>query len=133
VQRVLGADQATIEERETYRHHHHQRGGGEDPCGVARGYGVHDSPSPATAPAWCADSSAARCTASAFTAVSAALSNSPVRMRITRSIVWTKILPSPTSPVRAEERMALMHGSRSEEHTSELQSPCNLVCRLLLE
>src|SRR5256885_10163227 len=26
----------------------------------------------------------------------------------------------------------LAHG-RSEEHTSELQSPCNLVCRLLLE
>src|SRR5256885_17212486 len=31
-----------------------------------------------------------------------------------------------------------MHGwiartQRSEEHTSELQSPCNLVCRLLLE
>src|ERR1039457_6636564 len=26
---------------------------------------------------------------------------------------------------------ALLH--RSEEHTSELQSPCNLVCRLLLE
>src|SRR2546426_1838333 len=26
------------------------------------------------------------------------------------------------------------HGiRRSEEHTSELQSPCNLVCRLLLE
>src|SRR5256885_3997817 len=26
------------------------------------------------------------------------------------------------------------HGlQRSEEHTSELQSPCNLVCRLLLE
>src|SRR2546426_5663179 len=24
-------------------------------------------------------------------------------------------------------------GNRSEEHTSELQSPCNLVCRLLLE
>src|SRR2546426_7570788 len=24
-------------------------------------------------------------------------------------------------------------GQRSEEHTSELQSPCNLVCRLLLE
>src|SRR5256885_12066903 len=23
--------------------------------------------------------------------------------------------------------------NRSEEHTSELQSPCNLVCRLLLE
>src|SRR3989454_9199369 len=27
----------------------------------------------------------------------------------------------------------LVAGSRSEEHTSELQSPCNLVCRLLLE
>src|SRR5256885_10014040 len=27
----------------------------------------------------------------------------------------------------------LRHGERSEEHTSELQSPCNLVCRLLLE
>src|SRR5205807_5705751 len=25
------------------------------------------------------------------------------------------------------------HQARSEEHTSELQSPCNLVCRLLLE
>src|SRR5256885_10525249 len=25
------------------------------------------------------------------------------------------------------------HDMRSEEHTSELQSPCNLVCRLLLE
>src|SRR5256885_5938198 len=24
-------------------------------------------------------------------------------------------------------------GNRSEEHTSELQSPCNIVCRLLLE
>src|SRR5688500_20005858 len=24
-------------------------------------------------------------------------------------------------------------GLRSEEHTSELQSPCNLVCRLLLD
>src|SRR5256885_5697869 len=27
----------------------------------------------------------------------------------------------------------LAHRRRSEEHTSELQSPCNLVCRLLLE
>src|SRR5256885_8445315 len=29
--------------------------------------------------------------------------------------------------------MAVAVGDRSEEHTSELQSPCNLVCRLLLE
>src|SRR3989454_2693534 len=27
----------------------------------------------------------------------------------------------------------VLRGGRSEEHTSELQSPCNLVCRLLLE
>src|SRR5256885_11857913 len=26
-----------------------------------------------------------------------------------------------------------LQANRSEEHTSELQSPCNLVCRLLLE
>src|SRR5256885_12817408 len=29
--------------------------------------------------------------------------------------------------------LALLSSYRSEEHTSELQSPCNLVCRLLLE
>src|SRR5256885_9999239 len=31
--------------------------------------------------------------------------------------------------------LLVAHGKsvRSEEHTSELQSPCNLVCRLLLE
>src|SRR5256885_3464591 len=35
-----------------------------------------------------------------------------------------------------DQRIAEMTGQpfgRSEEHTSELQSPCNLVCRLLLE
>src|SRR5256885_3786081 len=32
--------------------------------------------------------------------------------------------------VGARQRAGL---DRSEEHTSELQSPCNLVCRLLLE
>src|SRR5205807_9512525 len=32
------------------------------------------------------------------------------------------------------ERLGRLPGvPRSEEHTSELQSPCNLVCRLLLE
>src|SRR5256885_11666150 len=37
----------------------------------------------------------------------------------------------------AREQLALevvfQRAHRSEEHTSELQSPCNLVCRLLLE
>src|SRR5256885_10714387 len=30
-------------------------------------------------------------------------------------------------------RFSVSGVARSEEHTSELQSPCNLVCRLLLE
>src|SRR5256885_7138288 len=37
----------------------------------------------------------------------------------------------------AIDQQTTLHGHadkrRSEEHTSELQSPCNLVCRLLLE
>src|SRR5256885_12220992 len=32
-----------------------------------------------------------------------------------------------------EELEQALEVLRSEEHTSELQSPCNLVCRLLLE
>src|SRR5256885_10091996 len=37
-------------------------------------------------------------------------------------------------PLAAQPRQAAKHvEGRSEEHTSELQSPCNLVCRLLLE
>src|SRR5688500_19543007 len=37
--------------------------------------------------------------------------------------------PGPRAPRRGCAQLR----SRSEEHTSELQSPCNLVCRLLLE
>src|SRR5256885_9336655 len=33
----------------------------------------------------------------------------------------------------ATRRASATSRTRSEEHTSELQSPCNLVCRLLLE
>src|SRR5256885_7272219 len=51
----------------------------------------------------------------------------------------------PSDPARAADLAArsqaaadglvveLEDPQRSEEHTSELQSPCNLVCRLLLE
>src|SRR5688500_19976791 len=35
--------------------------------------------------------------------------------------------------VQARLEFVVNAGARSEEHTSELQSPCNLVCRLLLE
>src|SRR5256885_12132377 len=37
------------------------------------------------------------------------------------------------TPKRRASAGASTRGVRSEEHTSELQSPCNLVCRLLLE
>src|SRR2546426_5476491 len=36
-------------------------------------------------------------------------------------------------PVVECQQRRLATEERSEEHTSELQSPCNLVCRLLLE
>src|SRR5256885_7890461 len=35
--------------------------------------------------------------------------------------------------LRMPWRWMRARSARSEEHTSELQSPCNLVCRLLLE
>src|SRR5256885_12725262 len=44
--------------------------------------------------------------------------------------------PAPRAPSahpRAAASGGPSSGRRSEEHTSELQSPCNLVCRLLLE
>src|SRR5256885_12173096 len=34
---------------------------------------------------------------------------------------------------RVKDEQLGIKARRSEEHTSELQSPCNLVCRLLLE
>src|SRR2546426_3956168 len=48
-------------------------------------------------------------------------------------------LPSTLEQRRAQHlgvqvaRVMRLPALRSEEHTSELQSPCNLVCRLLLE
>src|SRR2546426_7632356 len=42
----------------------------------------------------------------------------------------TKVFPTVT---QMDCRLLVREHDRSEEHTSELQSPCNLVCRLLLE
>src|SRR5256885_12260423 len=42
------------------------------------------------------------------------------------------IVPNDTDTFAFTPR-AQAYLERSEEHTSELQSPCNLVCRLLLE
>src|SRR5256885_10418012 len=47
----------------------------------------------------------------------------PIRSHA-RAFLLLSISPSPVPSVLSR---------RSEEHTSELQSPCNLVCRLLLE
>src|SRR5256885_3929743 len=41
--------------------------------------------------------------------------------------------PSELSPPAVAVHDDAEVAGRSEEHTSELQSPCNLVCRLLLE
>src|SRR5256885_12222013 len=38
-----------------------------------------------------------------------------------------------TTPLYEVKKWKMLYALRSEEHTSELQSPCNLVCRLLLE
>src|SRR5688500_19479056 len=40
---------------------------------------------------------------------------------------------APRLPTLKQYRIKKAAIDRSEEHTSELQSPCNLVCRLLLE
>src|SRR5256885_5276434 len=53
-------------------------------------------------------------------------------------ILWVLpllLLVSPSvTKVRSLHWLVIQRGYlRSEEHTSELQSPCNLVCRLLLE
>src|SRR2546426_12781185 len=52
-----------------------------------------------------------------------------------RSVVGANHAARGREPQRLEHaRVARARGQlRSEEHTSELQSPCNLVCRLLLE
>src|SRR5256885_6186871 len=47
-----------------------------------------------------------------------------VAQEIKRLITEKNLSPGDRLPRESE---------RSEEHTSELQSPCNLVCRLLLE
>src|SRR5256885_12396597 len=56
---------------------------------------------------------------SAFTAVS------PDQLEVLRK--WLGEVTGESSALETSP------AERSEEHTSELQSPCNLVCRLLLE
>src|SRR5205807_6523793 len=46
---------------------------------------------------------------------------------------WRPALLSARTPLCFPRALRSALCARSEEHTSELQSPCNLVCRLLLE
>src|SRR2546426_4677498 len=50
--------------------------------------------------------------------------------RVSRMLTSTPTVMKTSARVCAASATS---SSRSEEHTSELQSPCNLVCRLLLE
>src|SRR2546426_6910021 len=52
-----------------------------------------------------------------------------------RCLTSTSRQTYPVGLLPCSERFGRRHDrkDRSEEHTSELQSPCNLVCRLLLE
>src|SRR2546426_9252306 len=54
-------------------------------------------------------------------------------MRTVESVGATLVTCDNTRLSASEEPMISSNIDRSEEHTSELQSPCNLVCRLLLE
>src|SRR2546426_8825377 len=51
----------------------------------------------------------------------------------TSDVVFAGMVYSETEVVMAISFRGHILLERSEEHTSELQSPCNLVCRLLLE
>src|SRR3989454_5507560 len=49
------------------------------------------------------------------------------------STTSTRRLATAQRATHGHEHLGGLQTLRSEEHTSELQSPCNLVCRLLLE
>src|SRR5256885_7278447 len=63
------------------------------------------------------------------------LFRSPWRQAVLRSLLEFDIIGFQTDRDRSNFASCAQRliPERSEEHTSELQSPCNLVCRLLLE
>src|SRR2546430_6774743 len=63
--------------------------------------------------------------------ISAAIAARGKRARFNRTLFETITEPPPQSA--KEFTTAALRFDRSEEHTSELQSQSNLVCRLLLE
>ena len=103
VERVLRAHEPGVEEAERRRHQQDERGRGEHPRGVA---GV--------------DAAGHRCDGSITRPPGSRrrASVSPVRIRTTRSSGTTKILPSPTSPVRAPSQSASIVGSTNSSETA---------------
>src|SRR2546426_3856709 len=59
------------------------------------------------------------------------LINIPTTMLV--GIVLVILAFNLAAPISTSMVVGILIRVRSEEHTSELQSPCNLVCRLLLE
>src|SRR5256885_12989785 len=69
--------------------------------------------------------------------------SSDLQARIISPMSWSQACKTAVTPaistlafyIRPKDRSRVWRVGcpRSEEHTSELQSPCNLVCRLLLE
>src|SRR2546426_3312882 len=57
----------------------------------------------------------------------------PMKKAAARKAEVKKPVAKKAAAKRAAPKQRTPKKSRSEEHTSELQSPCNLVCRLLLE
>src|SRR2546426_11268683 len=77
-----------------------------------------------------------------FSLIAAAQSRPAADLIITNAKVWTVDKSNPAAQavavlgdriVSVGSNSDVNNWRRSEEHTSELQSPCNLVCRLLLE
>src|SRR3989454_7865693 len=68
-----------------------------------------------------------------FTTITPTASNAvPSRSRF-RASPWGVTLRASNAKYANTRNSTARLTKRSEEHTSELQSPCNLVCRLLLE
>src|SRR5256885_11739100 len=61
------------------------------------------------------------------------ISRRSIRLSIVCSVRRAAGSRAPRRPVLPPACSSALRWTRSEEHTSELQSPCNLVCRLLLE
>src|SRR2546426_652537 len=57
----------------------------------------------------------------------------PFRGTLTQTSVYPREIVKAALAANAAAVIFAHNHPRSEEHTSELQSPCNLVCRLLLE